>query len=137
MPLQEADNILSLLKALQQDMAEICDRIIALELNDRHMTYIEQHLDPPANTEPIIPQVSSQPAAPTSQKPLNPFPLSSPTPNMVSFSTQTRDEIQAINAKHSAIKNKLDMLANSINDFIRSITSSSSFTNSASAAGSK
>ncbi|GBC01506.1 hypothetical protein RclHR1_04200024 [Rhizophagus clarus] len=88
-------------------------------------------IDPPANTEPIIPQdpisASSTVAIPTS-------PLSSPTPNMVSFSTQTRDEIQAINAKHSAIKNKLDMLANSINDFIRSITSSSSFTNSASAA---
>ncbi|GBB86434.1 hypothetical protein RclHR1_12880004 [Rhizophagus clarus] len=30
----EAANILSLLKSLQQDMAEVCDRITALELND-------------------------------------------------------------------------------------------------------
>ncbi|GBC05505.1 hypothetical protein RclHR1_06260011 [Rhizophagus clarus] len=37
----EAANILSLLKSLQQDMAEVRDRITALELNDRHMTRIE------------------------------------------------------------------------------------------------
>ncbi|GBB96755.1 hypothetical protein RclHR1_28250002 [Rhizophagus clarus] len=40
----EAANILSLLKSLQQDMAEVRDRITALELNDRRMTRIEQHL---------------------------------------------------------------------------------------------
>ncbi|GES89233.1 hypothetical protein RCL_jg17159.t1 [Rhizophagus clarus] len=51
-------------------------------------------------------------------------------------STQTRDEIQAINAKHSAIENKLDMLANSISGFIGSITSSSSSSNPANTAGS-
>ncbi|GBB87300.1 hypothetical protein RclHR1_13730010 [Rhizophagus clarus] len=37
----EAANILSLLKSLQQDMAEVCDRITAIELNDRRMTHIE------------------------------------------------------------------------------------------------
>ncbi|GBC05962.1 hypothetical protein RclHR1_06530002 [Rhizophagus clarus] len=62
---------------------------------------------------------------------------SSSTPNTASFPSQTRDEIQAINAKHLAIENKLDMLANSISGFIRLITSSSSSTNSASAADSK
>ncbi|GBC08589.1 hypothetical protein RclHR1_08240009 [Rhizophagus clarus] len=161
-------------------MAEVCDRITALELNDRCMTRIEQHLsllstpdisannqnsdmliDPPAVSNPIIMQMSSQSAALTVQKPLNPLlpsfipsspirapistsstvaipngSFSSSTPNSVSFPTQTRDKIQAINAKHSAIKNKLDMLANSISGFIRSITSSSSSTNSASTAGS-
>ncbi|GBB96143.1 hypothetical protein RclHR1_26930004 [Rhizophagus clarus] len=62
---------------------------------------------------------------------------SSSTPNTVSSPIQTCDEIQAINVKHSAIENKLEMLAStSISSFIRSITSSSSFTNSASAAGS-
>ncbi|GES79815.1 hypothetical protein RCL_jg156.t1 [Rhizophagus clarus] len=40
----EAANILSLLKSLQQDMAEVRDCITALELNDRYMTRIEQHL---------------------------------------------------------------------------------------------
>ncbi|GBB85658.1 hypothetical protein RclHR1_12140007 [Rhizophagus clarus] len=40
----EAANILSLLKSLQQDMADVRDRITALELNDRRMTRIEQHL---------------------------------------------------------------------------------------------
>ncbi|GES94406.1 hypothetical protein RCL_jg5805.t1 [Rhizophagus clarus] len=44
MPPQEAANILSLLKALQQDMVEVCNRITALKLNDRCMTRIEQHL---------------------------------------------------------------------------------------------
>ncbi|GBB86317.1 hypothetical protein RclHR1_12740003 [Rhizophagus clarus] len=176
----EAANILSLLKALQQDMAEVRNRITALELNDRRMICIEQHLgllfppvipannqasdmliDPPANTTPIVTQVSSQPAALTAQKPLNSLlpsfipsrpdktPISasstvaiptssssSSTPNMVSSPTQTHDKIQAINAKHSAIENKLDMLANSISGFIRSITSSSSSSNSVSTAGS-
>ncbi|GES74209.1 hypothetical protein RCL_jg4597.t1 [Rhizophagus clarus] len=61
---------------------------------------------------------------------------SSPTSHAVPSSTQTRDEIQAINAKHSAIENKLDMLANSISSFIGSITSSSSSSNSTSTAGS-
>ncbi|GBB92763.1 hypothetical protein RclHR1_20510002 [Rhizophagus clarus] len=41
---QEASEILSLLKALQQDMADVCDRITALELNDQHMTRIERHI---------------------------------------------------------------------------------------------
>ncbi|GET01725.1 hypothetical protein RCL_jg7582.t1 [Rhizophagus clarus] len=161
-------------------MAEVRNRITALELNDRRMICIEQHLgllfppvipannqasdmliDPPANTTPIVTQVSSQPAALTAQKPLNSLlpsfipsrpdktPISasstvaiptssssSSTPNMVSSPTQTHDKIQAINAKHSAIENKLDMLANSISGFIRSITSSSSSSNSVSTAGS-
>ncbi|GBB86439.1 hypothetical protein RclHR1_12880009 [Rhizophagus clarus] len=37
----EAANILSLLKSLQQDMADVRDRITALELNDRRMTRIK------------------------------------------------------------------------------------------------
>ncbi|GBB88009.1 hypothetical protein RclHR1_14510006 [Rhizophagus clarus] len=164
----EAANILSLLKSLQQDMAEVCDRITALELNDRHMTRIEQHLGllpPPDILATIrssdilidalaipnftVMQVSSRPAASPVQMTLNPLspgfipsqpvraPISAPVdiPDTSSLSsashvapssTQTRDEIQAINAKHSAIENKLDMLANSISGFIRSITSSSS-----------
>ncbi|GBB92833.1 hypothetical protein RclHR1_20620004 [Rhizophagus clarus] len=153
MPPQEAANILSLLKALQQDMAEVCDCITALEVNDRRMTRIEQHLglflppdipannqpsdmliDLPANTDPIISQVAPISASSTVAIPNSSS--SSSTPNTISFSTQTCDKIQAINAKHSAIENKLDMLANSISGFIRSITSSFSFTNSASAAGS-
>ncbi|GES94399.1 hypothetical protein GLOIN_2v1673942 [Rhizophagus clarus] len=44
MPPHEAANILSLLKALQQDMADVRNRITALELNDQHMARIEQHL---------------------------------------------------------------------------------------------
>ncbi|GBB95604.1 hypothetical protein RclHR1_25730004 [Rhizophagus clarus] len=175
----EAANILSLLKSLQQDMAEVCDSITALELNDRCMTRIEQHLrllpppDIPATNlssdmlidalnipNPTVTLVSSsRPTASPVQTPLNPLspgftpsrpvrtPLSAPidipeisspssTSHAVPSPTQTRDEIQAINAKHSAIKNKLDMLANSISGFIRSITSSSSSSNSASTAGS-
>ncbi|GBC09196.1 hypothetical protein RclHR1_08680013 [Rhizophagus clarus] len=42
---QDAREILSLLKALQQDMADVRDRITALELNDQRMTRIEQHID--------------------------------------------------------------------------------------------
>ncbi|GBB91031.1 hypothetical protein RclHR1_18120002 [Rhizophagus clarus] len=38
---QDASEILSLLKALQQDMADVRERITALELNDQHMTHIE------------------------------------------------------------------------------------------------
>ncbi|GBC08733.1 hypothetical protein RclHR1_08350003 [Rhizophagus clarus] len=41
---QEASEILSLLKALQQDIADVCDHITALELNDQCMTRIEQHI---------------------------------------------------------------------------------------------
>ncbi|GET04450.1 hypothetical protein RCL_jg7859.t1 [Rhizophagus clarus] len=41
---QTASEILSLLKFLQQDMAQVKDRIIALELNDRRMSHIEKHL---------------------------------------------------------------------------------------------
>ncbi|GBB93409.1 hypothetical protein RclHR1_21630001 [Rhizophagus clarus] len=174
----EAANILSLLKSLQQDMAEVRDRITALELNDRCMTRIEQHLSllpPPdisatnqssdmlidalAISDSTDALMSSRPTASPVQTPLNPLspdftpsrpvraPLSTPidlsnisspssTSQAVPSFTQTHDEIQAINAKHSAIENKLDMLANSISDFIRSITSSSSSSNSASTAGS-
>ncbi|GBB94924.1 hypothetical protein RclHR1_24400003 [Rhizophagus clarus] len=174
----EAANILSLLKSLQQDMAEVRDCITTLELNDRRMTRIEQHLgllpppEVPATNQssdmlidaPIIPNptvtlVPSRPTASPVQTPLNPLspgftpsrpvraPLSAPvdipdisSPSSTSQSipspTQTRDEIQAINAKHSAIENKLDMLANSISGFIGSITSSSSSSNSADTAGS-
>ncbi|GBB89011.1 hypothetical protein RclHR1_15640009 [Rhizophagus clarus] len=172
----EAANILSLLKSLQQDMAEVCDRITALELNDRRMTRIEQHLgllpspdipatnqssdmliDAPVISNSTVTPVSSRPTASPVQTPLNPLSpgftpsrpvratlsapidlpeISSPssTSQAVPSPTQTRDKIQAINAKHSAIKNKLDMLANSISGFIGSITSSSSSSNSASMA---
>ncbi|GBB90094.1 hypothetical protein RclHR1_16990008 [Rhizophagus clarus] len=41
---QEASEILSLLKALQQDMADVRDRITALEFNDQRMTRIERHI---------------------------------------------------------------------------------------------
>ncbi|GBC10796.1 hypothetical protein RclHR1_09910005 [Rhizophagus clarus] len=41
---RDACEILSLLKALQQDMADVRDRITALELNDQRMTRIEQHI---------------------------------------------------------------------------------------------
>ncbi|GBB99586.1 hypothetical protein RclHR1_35700001 [Rhizophagus clarus] len=41
---QDACEILSLLKALQQDMADVRNRITALELNDQHMTRIEHHI---------------------------------------------------------------------------------------------
>ncbi|GBB85659.1 hypothetical protein RclHR1_12140008 [Rhizophagus clarus] len=60
----------------------------------------------------------------------------SSTSHMAPSSTQTHDEIQAINAKHSAIENKLDMLANSISGFIGSIASSSFSSDSANTAGS-
>ncbi|GBB94896.1 hypothetical protein RclHR1_24350004 [Rhizophagus clarus] len=175
---QEAANILSLLKSLQLDMAEVRDHITALEFNDRRMTRIEQHLgllpppDVPATNQssdmlidaPVISNstaalVSSRPTASPVQTSLNLLspdftpsrpiraPLSAPvvlseisspssTSQTVSSPTQTCDEIQAINAKHSVIENKLDMLANSISSFIGSITSSSSSSNSASTAGS-
>ncbi|GBC01171.1 hypothetical protein RclHR1_40960001 [Rhizophagus clarus] len=174
----EAAHILSLLKSLQQDMAEVRDRITALELNDRRMSRIEQHLgllpppddpstsqtsemliDAPAIPAPTVKQVSLRPAVSPAQTTLNPLspgfipsrpvraPISapadipdisslSPTSHMAPPSTQTHDEIQAINAKHSAIENKLDMLANSISGFIGSIASSSSSPDSASKAGS-
>ncbi|GBB91144.1 hypothetical protein RclHR1_01830003 [Rhizophagus clarus] len=137
---RDAADILSLLKSLQQDMAEVRDHITALELNDRYAQAI------PDST---VAQVFSQPTTLSIQTPLNPLspgciptrpvraPLSAPVtvPNTSLTSstshsfpspTQAHDEIQAINAKHSAIENKLDMLANSISGFIRSITSSSS-----------
>ncbi|GBC10535.1 hypothetical protein RclHR1_00970036 [Rhizophagus clarus] len=159
-------------------MAEVRNRITALELNNRRMTRIEQHLDllpPPdipatnqssdmlidalAIPDSTVTQVSSQPTAPSLQTPLNPLspsfipthpvqaPFSAPvtipntsptssTSHTLPSPTQTHDEIQAINAKHSAIENKLDMLANSISGFIGSITSSSSSSNSANTVGS-
>ncbi|GBC09973.1 hypothetical protein RclHR1_09240007 [Rhizophagus clarus] len=146
----EAANILSLLKSLQHDMAEVCDRITALELNDRCMTRIKQHLGllPPPDilaTNQSSDMLKDAPAISNSTVALTPFSapidlsnISSPssTSQEIPSSTQTRDEIQAINAKHSAIENKLNMLANSISGFIRSITSSSSSSNSASTAGS-
>ncbi|GBB95081.1 hypothetical protein RclHR1_24700002 [Rhizophagus clarus] len=138
-------------------MAEVRDCITALELNNRRMTCIEQYfslLSPPiilannqasdmlidllANTSPIVMQfypirtpisTSSTVAIPTSSSSFSVL-------NKIPSPTQTRDEIQAINAKHSTIENKLDMLANSISDFIGSLTSSSSFPNSASIASS-
>ncbi|GET01724.1 hypothetical protein RCL_jg7581.t1 [Rhizophagus clarus] len=159
---QEVANILSLLKALQQDMAEVCDRLSSPPDIPANNQPSDMLIDPPVNIDSIIMPVPSQPATLTVQKPLNPllpsFIPSSPVrapisasstvtipnssssssiPNTVFFPTQTRDEIQAINAKHSAIENKLDMLANSISGFIGSITSSSFSTNLASAAGSK
>ncbi|GBC10756.1 hypothetical protein RclHR1_09880005 [Rhizophagus clarus] len=174
----EAATILSLLKSLQQDMADVRDRITALELNDRRITRIEQHLgllpppdipatnqisdmlvDAPAIPDSTVKQVSSRPAALPTQTTLNPLspgfipsrpvraPISAPvdipdisslssTSHMAPSSTQTHDEIQAINAKHSAIENKLDMLANSISGFIGSIASSSFSSDSANTAGS-
>ncbi|GBB96365.1 hypothetical protein RclHR1_27380001 [Rhizophagus clarus] len=174
----EAANILSLLKSLQQDMADVRDRITALELNDRCMSRIEQHLgllpppdiptatqtsemliDAPAIPAPTVKQVSPRSAVSPVQRTLNPLspgfipsrpvraPISAPvdipdisslssTSHMAHPSTQTHDEIQAINAKHSAIENKLDMLANSISGFIGSIASSSSSSDSANKAGS-
>ncbi|GBB99261.1 hypothetical protein RclHR1_34620002 [Rhizophagus clarus] len=174
----EAANILSLLKSLQQDMAEVRDCITALELNDRYMTRIEQHLrlllppdipvtnqssdmliDAPVISNSTVTLVSFRPTALPVQTSLNLLspdftpsrpvraPLSAPvvlpetsSPSSTSQTapspTQTCDEIQAINAKHSAIENKLDMLANSIRGFIGSITSSFSSSNSASTAGS-
>ncbi|GBB94490.1 hypothetical protein RclHR1_23660002 [Rhizophagus clarus] len=169
----EAANILSLLKSLQQDMAEVRDRITALELNDRRMSRIEQHLgllpppdiltanqtsemliDAPALPAPTVKQVPPRSAVSPVQETLNPLspgfvpsrpvraPISapvdisvisslSPTSHMAPPSSQTHDEIQAINAKHSAIENKLDMLANSISGFIGSITSSTHSSGSA------
>ncbi|GBB94227.1 hypothetical protein RclHR1_23140001 [Rhizophagus clarus] len=57
---QDASEILSLLKALQQDMADVRDRITALELNDQHMTRIERHigLQPLSSVPPTAPQSS-------------------------------------------------------------------------------
>ncbi|GES93248.1 hypothetical protein RCL_jg1293.t1 [Rhizophagus clarus] len=89
----EATNILSLLKSLQQDMAEVRDCITALELNDQRMTRIEQHLgllpisdipatvqssdmliDAPVISNPTVTLVSSRPAAsPVQSSPLNPL----------------------------------------------------------------
>ncbi|GBB93140.1 hypothetical protein RclHR1_21160002 [Rhizophagus clarus] len=88
----EAANILSLLKSLQQDMADVRDRITALELNDRRMSRIEQHLgllpppdiptasqtsemliDAPAIPAPTVKQVSPRPAVSPVQKTLNPL----------------------------------------------------------------
>ncbi|GET01208.1 hypothetical protein RCL_jg18933.t1 [Rhizophagus clarus] len=115
-------------------------------------------IDAQAIPDSTVAQVFSQPTTLSIQTPLNPLspgciptrpvraPLSAPVtvPNTSLTSstshsfpspTQAHDEIQAINAKHSAIENKLDMLANSISGFIRSITSSSSL-NSANTAGS-
>ncbi|GES83382.1 hypothetical protein RCL_jg16083.t1 [Rhizophagus clarus] len=174
----EAANILSLLKSLQQDIAEVRDHITTLEFNDRRMTHIEQHLGllPPldipainqtsdmlidalAISDSTVALVSSQSTAPPVQTPLNPLspgfiptrpvkaplsasvnsPIISPTSStshMTPSPSQTCDEIQAINAKHLAIENKLDMLTNSISSFIGSITSSSSSSNSAGTAGS-
>ncbi|GBB85662.1 hypothetical protein RclHR1_12140011 [Rhizophagus clarus] len=147
----EAANILSLLKSLQQDMAEVCDRITALELNDRCMTRIEQHLSllpPPDNlntnqtSDMLIDALAISDSTVKLVAPFSaPIDLSdSSSPSSTSHAApsfaQTRDEIQAINAKHSAIENKLDMLANSISGFIGSITSSSSSSNSANTAGS-
>ncbi|GBC10531.1 hypothetical protein RclHR1_00970032 [Rhizophagus clarus] len=88
---QEAADILSLLKGLQADMAEVWDRITALELNDKCMTRIEQHLglslpdvvvtaqssdmliDPPDHADLIVALVSSKPAVTTAKLPLNPL----------------------------------------------------------------
>ncbi|GBB86991.1 hypothetical protein RclHR1_13440009 [Rhizophagus clarus] len=174
----EAANILSLLKSLQQDMADVRDRITALELNDRRMTRIEQHLGllpppdipttnqtsamlvdaltiPDSTFKQVFPRPAASPAL-TNLNPLSPgftpsrpvrAPISAPVDipdisplssasHMAPPSTQTHDEIQAINAKHSAIENKLDMLANSISGFIGSIASSSSSSDSANTAGS-
>ncbi|GBC10753.1 hypothetical protein RclHR1_09880002 [Rhizophagus clarus] len=150
MSLYEAANILSLLKSLQQDMADVRDRITALELNDRHA---------PAIPDSTLKQVSPQPAVSPVHMTLNPLspgftpsrpvkaPISAPvnipdisslssTSHMAPSPAQTHDEIQAINAKHSAIENKLDMLANSISGFIGSIASSSISSDSANTAGS-
>ncbi|GBB92970.1 hypothetical protein RclHR1_20930003 [Rhizophagus clarus] len=118
-------------------------------------------IDPPASTDLIAAPVSSQPAVTTAQLPLNPLvpdftpsrpvkaPISASIPvtiltgssssstrDMTSSPIHTHDEIQAINVKHSAIENKLDMLANSISGFIGLITSSASSSNSAGTAGS-
>ncbi|GBB87860.1 hypothetical protein RclHR1_14350009 [Rhizophagus clarus] len=107
----------------------------------------------------LLSRSSSRPAASPVQMTLNPLspgfipsrpvrtPISAPLISLIfphylllliwlPPSTQTYDEIQAINAKHSAIENKLDMLANSISGFIGSIASSSSSSNSAYTAGS-
>ncbi|GBB86438.1 hypothetical protein RclHR1_32690003 [Rhizophagus clarus] len=116
-------------------------------------------VDALAIPDSTVKQISSRPAASPVQMTLNPLspgfipsrpvraPISAPvdipnisslssTSHMAPSSTQTHDEIQAINAKHSAIKNKLDMLANSISGFIRSIASSSFSSDSANTAGS-
>ncbi|GBC08520.1 hypothetical protein RclHR1_08180014 [Rhizophagus clarus] len=88
----ETTNILSLLKSLQQDMTEVRHHITTLELNDRHMTRIEQHLgllpppdipainqtsdmliDAPAISDSTVTLASSQPAALPVQTPLNPL----------------------------------------------------------------
>ncbi|GBB96011.1 hypothetical protein RclHR1_02660032 [Rhizophagus clarus] len=99
--LQDASEILSLLKALQQDMADVRDRITALERNDQCMARIEWHigLQPLSSVSPNTTQTSdmnidqldvSNPSlmqnslrAKPSSRPLNPLlpdfvPLTSP-----------------------------------------------------------
>ncbi|GES94347.1 hypothetical protein RCL_jg14146.t1 [Rhizophagus clarus] len=55
---QDASEILSLLKALQQDMADVRDRITALELNDQCMTHIERHIG--LHSSPSVPPTATQ-----------------------------------------------------------------------------
>ncbi|GBC06399.1 hypothetical protein RclHR1_06800003 [Rhizophagus clarus] len=116
-------------------------------------------VDAPAIPDSTVKPTSSRPDAPPVHTTLNPLspgfvpsrpvraPVSAPvdipdifslssTSHMAPSSTQTHDEIQAINAKHSAIENKLDMLANSISGFIGSIASSSFSSDPANTAGS-
>ncbi|GBB95182.1 hypothetical protein RclHR1_24910003 [Rhizophagus clarus] len=110
----EASKILSLLKALQQDMTDVRERITALELNDQPAFVSSQ---PPftrfcPSTSHVNPVRSSSLAVITS-------PAALPSPKTVI------DEIQAINEKHSAIESKMDMLVASISGFIGSINTSS------------
>ncbi|GBC05510.1 hypothetical protein RclHR1_06260016 [Rhizophagus clarus] len=142
---QEASEILSLLKALQQDMADVRDRITATtqssdmnidqpDVSTSSLTHDSLHAKPPSRPlNPLLPDFVSLVSHVLPTRTSSPAAITPPA--ALPFLNNATAKIQAINEKHSAIKSKMDMLVASISGFIGSINTPST-TNSANTASS-
>ncbi|GBB85723.1 hypothetical protein RclHR1_01220019 [Rhizophagus clarus] len=132
-------------------MAQVKDRITALELNDHTIHRPPDALISVQSVSPHNVSLSTTSLNPfvlsfTPSSTTTPLPVLSPiilnsaltSSNLVKPAISTPhadDEIQAIKNNHATIESKLDMLVTSISSFIGSINSSST-SNSANVAGS-
>ncbi|PKY25328.1 hypothetical protein RhiirB3_440223 [Rhizophagus irregularis] len=113
--LEDANNILNLLRELQCEVANFHKRISALKLADQQMTQIESHLglDPiPTPNEPDLDLMQED--APISHVPLNIQPSAK-------SSSPPKKEINDLKNSRVVIESKLDLLTGSIHKFISSI----------------
>ncbi|PKC54193.1 hypothetical protein RhiirA1_477781 [Rhizophagus irregularis] len=123
----QIQEILSVLKSLQEDMASVRARIHALELADQRMSQLE--LPPPYITQsnpPTSTRFFSDPALPPPMASAFHFNISSsPIPETADEDTINKEHAEIYSFQRS-LNNKFDHLSGSIERFISSISGGSS-----------